>query len=539
MKKLAVFLLAGILLLGNGVWPEAVYAAEGEVEINADNFPDIGFLNYVSWFDMDYSGSLSQEEIDAVSEIDLNEYGFKSLNLQGIEYFKNLSYLDCSDCGVQKLDVNSLKKLKYLYCGGNQLSSLNVSGLSELIELHCDNNDLTSLDVSGHTEMRYLFCYNNKNLKELNIISCDHLLKAYEEGGQPDEWGMSYKILNPYYDPDYDPEQDRELCWLCVDPSTKIKTHDHSPVVIPGTAASCTATGLTDGSKCSICGEILQEQTEIPATGHKWGEWKVTKPATADAEGEEQRVCENDSSHVEKRAIDKLPKPDEPTPKPDEPSPKPDKPVPEKDIYGNPIEPVDTKEAEILAQSNEKDLKGSTFSLLQAKAKKVTKNSVKLTWKRVSGASDYTIYGNRCGKGKKYQKIATVSGTSFTQKKLKKGTYYKYIVVAVGNEKALAVSKTIHAATTGGKVGNAKAVKVRKAKVAVKAKKKARIKASVIPKSSKLKIKKHRPIAFESANPKIATVNKKGVIKGVSKGKCTVYAYAQNGQMKAIKVTVK
>ena len=37
---------------------------------------------------------------------------------------------------------------------------------------------------------------------------------------------------------------------------------------IPGKKATCTASGLTDGAKCSICGVITKEQTTIPALGH-------------------------------------------------------------------------------------------------------------------------------------------------------------------------------------------------------------------------------------------------------------------------------
>ena len=67
----------------------------------------------------------------------------------------------------------------------------------------------------------------------------------------------------------------------------------------------------------------------------------------------------------------------------------------------------------------------------------------------------------------------------------------------------------------------------------------AKLKAKAKPASKKLKVKKHRAILFESSNSKVATVNKKGVIKAVGKGTCYVYAYAQNGVCKIIKVTVK
>ena len=41
----------------------------------------------------------------------------------------------------------------------------------------------------------------------------------------------------------------------------------HKEEIIPGKAATCTATGLTDGAKCSVCGEALKAQETIPATG--------------------------------------------------------------------------------------------------------------------------------------------------------------------------------------------------------------------------------------------------------------------------------
>ena len=51
----------------------------------------------------------------------------------------------------------------------------------------------------------------------------------------------------------------------------------HTPEVIPAKAATCTETGLTEGSKCSVCGEVLTAQKVIPALGHK----EVVDPAKA------------------------------------------------------------------------------------------------------------------------------------------------------------------------------------------------------------------------------------------------------------------
>ena len=204
-----------------------------------------------------------------------------------------------------------------------------------------------------------------------------------------------------------------------------------------------------------------------------------------------------------------------------------------------PEKPVQLEAVEkaIIGTKNENDQKGSTFSLLQARGVPKSKSSIKLSWKKVNGATKYVIYGNKCGKGNRYSKLGEVASLSFTQKKLKKGTYYKYVVVAVGGDKVLGISKTIHVATKGGKVGNNTNVKVSKTKLSLKKGKSKTIKATL--KAGSLNVKIHRKVAWKSSNVSIAKVNKKGKITGVEKGTCYVYAYAQNGVCAKVIVTVK
>lgn len=69
------------------------------------------------------------------------------------------------------------------------------------------------------------------------------------------------------------------------------------------------ATCEKDGSKtvttsCSVCGYVISENNVvIPATGHKWGEWKHDA-ATAEASATHTRVCANDASHTQTKACD-------------------------------------------------------------------------------------------------------------------------------------------------------------------------------------------------------------------------------------------
>lgn len=64
------------------------------------------------------------------------------------------------------------------------------------------------------------------------------------------------------------------VCGEVLTEQTIIPMLDHTPVADTAVAASCESTGLTEGSHCSVCGKVLTEQTVVPAAGHKWSEYK-------------------------------------------------------------------------------------------------------------------------------------------------------------------------------------------------------------------------------------------------------------------------
>lgn len=49
----------------------------------------------------------------------------------------------------------------------------------------------------------------------------------------------------------------------------KLDLADHVAIVVDGVSATCTKTGLTNGTKCSVCEEVIVAQQEIPASGHR------------------------------------------------------------------------------------------------------------------------------------------------------------------------------------------------------------------------------------------------------------------------------
>ena len=60
-----------------------------------------------------------------------------------------------------------------------------------------------------------------------------------------------------------------KTCSVCGDEQTRlVAALGHTEVTDPAKRPTCTETGLTEGSHCSVCGEVLTAQEEIPALGH-------------------------------------------------------------------------------------------------------------------------------------------------------------------------------------------------------------------------------------------------------------------------------
>lgn len=76
--------------------------------------------------------------------------------------------------------------------------------------------------------------------------------------------------------------------WNCAEQSP------HADLVTtPEVPPTCEEAGRTAGERCTVCGYVGQEQTEIPVTGHSLPEeWTIT-PASCTQAGEKSRKCAN------------------------------------------------------------------------------------------------------------------------------------------------------------------------------------------------------------------------------------------------------
>ena len=98
---------------------------------------DLNFAAYcLTLYDTNLDGFISATEADAVTEIRCPGRDIRSL--QGVELFRNLKILDCSDNKLTTLDLSRNRALTVLNCGGNELKYLDVTDNPHLKYLNCN-----------------------------------------------------------------------------------------------------------------------------------------------------------------------------------------------------------------------------------------------------------------------------------------------------------------------------------------------------------------------------------------------------------------
>gem|GEM_PF-1323227 len=87
------------------------------------------------------------------------------------------------------------------------------------------------------------------------------------------------------------PGKDTGKCSVCGAETERTTTKEHEPeTVTQAVEPTCTEPGCTEGTRCSVCGQTLQESTEIQALGHDYQYTVTTEPTETEA-GERTGVC--------------------------------------------------------------------------------------------------------------------------------------------------------------------------------------------------------------------------------------------------------
>ena len=188
---------------------------------------------------------------------------------------------------------------------------------------------------------------------------------------------------------------------------------------------------------------------------------------------------------------------------------------------------------------------------------KVSQKGLKISvsWGQVKEADGYEVYAQYCGNKFRSAPTKTVSSPVKTLvtikklngKKLDTKKNYKIYVAAyrIVNGKKEPMGRTVTAHIVGvdnAKYTNPEKVKLLTADFTLRINETARIKAEVILKDSTKKglgDEHAKILRYATSDPKVATVNKKGVITATAPGTCDIWVYARNGYGEKVTVTVQ
>ena len=218
---ISMFFVIGLAANGGRV------SAESGVAINASNFPDSSFRNYVKSFDANGDGVLSSSERKKVTSI--NVPGYKLSSIKGIEYFTELTGLDCSYNYITELDLSNNRKLKSVRADNNKFSTANVSTLTELEYINLGGYSVETVDLSNNRKL--MWAALGANIKSIDL-SYNTELKTLTLGGSISELDLTYntKLRSIYIGKTNIKRLDVSNCTELV--SLDVRTCEHLDLII-------------------------------------------------------------------------------------------------------------------------------------------------------------------------------------------------------------------------------------------------------------------------------------------------------------------
>ena len=197
--------------------------------------------------------------------------------------------------GNPTIYYNYNPKHKHLY----QLKVLNPStcvtkGIGEQVCTLCGDFYEEEIKATGHKEVKdaavAATCETNGKTEGSHCSVCDEVLKEQTEVPALGHNWDSGKITKAATCTEAGVKT--YTCTRCQKTKTEeIKATGHKEVKDAAVAATCEKAGKTEGSHCSVCGEVIEAQTEVPALGHNWDAGKITKAATCTETGVKTYTC--------------------------------------------------------------------------------------------------------------------------------------------------------------------------------------------------------------------------------------------------------
>ena len=146
-----------------------------EASFNDENFKTA--ILAIPGLDANNDGSIQCSEAAAWTGV-IDVSGKSITDLKGIEYFTNITSLNCSNNQLTTMDISSNTALQTINFSGNLFTQADLSKNTALTTVYCQGNRLTSLDLSKHTHLSYLNCSNNA-LQVLNLKNGNNTNMTY------------------------------------------------------------------------------------------------------------------------------------------------------------------------------------------------------------------------------------------------------------------------------------------------------------------------------------------------------------------------
>ena len=182
LQGAAALFVAGIFSFAGG----SSVSAEDGVAVNATNFPDNNFRKVASEYDKNSDGKLSASELSQVTNISSPNCNITSI--KGIEYFTEITELDCSYNSITEMDVSKNKKLVNLRADNNKLTKPDISALTELEEVNFGGFTVETVDLSNNKKLKWAAL--GANIKTLDV-SNNTELESLNVGGTYSELNLS------------------------------------------------------------------------------------------------------------------------------------------------------------------------------------------------------------------------------------------------------------------------------------------------------------------------------------------------------------
>ena len=244
----------------------------------------------------------------------------------------------CSRCGTITVKSEEIPMLEHTY--GEWVvktsSTCKTVGVKEATCTVCSTKKTETIDKVPHTEEEIPAvaptCTKAGTTAGKKCTVCQDITVAVTEVAAT---GHSYVA-----DADAVPAtcetagRDKATCSACGDKKdVAVDALGHTEQIIPGTAADCETSGLSDGKVCTVCNKVIAEQVRVdalghdlvvdaskstpatcttlgqdflnctrckytetkdtPALAHNFGEWITTKEPSCAESGEQTRTCAN------------------------------------------------------------------------------------------------------------------------------------------------------------------------------------------------------------------------------------------------------